>query len=272
MESSIKTQMKVGLFVGIGLLILAGSIIVLGGDQSFFKSTYSLNTRLKDVQGLGPGSVVSLAGLPIGNVRNIDFAGQEDMIQVSMDIDENYQNRITENSVAEVRTQGALGDKYIYVLPGEKGGKVLNDGDTLLSDNSAGFIEVISEKGEDFAALGDVIREVHTLLRAINNEGRSQKLFNNLEASSQDLKEVLSNTKLLLRDLRGTSEKDNKLRQSLTHLSSILEKIDKGDGTLGALINNKALHDRIMGLMGDSPRNQYLKPLIRDSIRTQENR
>lgn len=270
MESSYKTQLKVGVFVALGLLVLAGSILLLGGDQSFFKSTYRLKTHLADVQGLGPGSVVSLSGLPIGNVHDISFAGENDMVQVSMNVDENFQHRITTNSIASIKTQGALGDKYIYILPGEKGGKVLKDGDMLASDNSAGFIDIIAEKGEDFAALGDVIREVHTLLKALNYEGRSQIIFNNLQSSSHDLKEILGNTKLLLRDLRGTSEKDNKLRQSLTHLSSILEKVDKGDGTLGALINNKALHDRILGIMGDSPRNQYLKPLIRDSIRTQE--
>lgn len=270
MERSLKLEMKVGIFIALGLVILLGSIIILGGDQSLFKSTYQLVTHLEEVQGLGPGSVVSVAGLPVGNVRRVEFGGTDRLLQVSMEIDERYQNRITQNSIAEVRTQGALGDKYIYIHPGEPGGRVLEEGDTLAADNSAGILEVISEKGKDIGAIVDVVKELHILLRTLNENQRSQKLMENMVGASQDLRQLMTETRLLMKDIRGSSEEDNKLRQSLTHLSSILEKVDKGEGTLGALVNNKVLHERILSIMGDTPRNQYLKPLIRDTIRSRK--
>jgi phospholipid/cholesterol/gamma-HCH transport system substrate-binding protein len=270
MESTFKAQLKVGLFMAVGLAVLLTSILLLGGDSSLFKSTYALVTQFREVQGLGPGSVVSVAGLPVGNVRQIDFTAEGDLVQVTMDIEKKYQNRITETSLAEVRTQGALGDKYVYIAPGKAGGRVLRNGDILSADLSAGFLEVISEKGKDFVLAADVIKEVHQLLVTINSEGRARKLVDNMVTSSQDLKQVLGETRLLISDIRGHNEKDNNLRESLAHLSNILEKVDRGDGTLGALINNKALHDRILALLGDSPRNQYLKPLIRDSIKSRD--
>ncbi len=270
MEASNKLTLKVGLFVAIGLVVLMGSIITLAGGKSFFKSSYSLVTQFKDVQGLGPGSVVSVAGLPVGNVAKIDFVGDGELVQVAMDIDKVYQNRITENSMAEVRTQGALGDKYVYIAPGEKDGRVLQDGDILPADNSAGFLEVMTEKSKDLALMADVVKELHVLLRSVNSDSKAERLMQNMVSSSHDLKLVLAETRALMKDIRGNSEKENKLRQSLVSLSSILEKVDKGEGTLGALVNDKSLHNRILSFMGESPRNQFLKPLIRDTIQTRE--
>jgi phospholipid/cholesterol/gamma-HCH transport system substrate-binding protein len=49
-----------------------------------------------------------------------------------------------------------------------------------------------------------------------------------------------------------------------------MKKIDRGQGTLGALVNDSSLHNRLSRLLGASPRNQFLKPIIRDSIQTHE--
>lgn len=53
-------------------------------------------------------------------------------------------------------------------------------------------------------------------------------------------------------------------------MASVLKKIDTGHGTLGALINDPSLHNRISSFFGDSPRNKFLKPIVRDSIQTNE--
>jgi hypothetical protein len=36
------------------------------------------------------------------------------------------------------------------------------------------------------------------------------------------------------------------------------------------LINNPALHDRLMALIGENPRNKYMKSLLRQSIQTED--
>lgn len=270
MEESKKIQLKVGIFVGIGLVALMFSIVMLGGDQSFFKSTFRISTHLRDVQGLAQGSIVSLGGLTVGNVRSLEFQPGEKLIRVSMDIDERHQYRITASSLAEVRTQGALGDKYIYIMPGAFDEAPLKDGDTLKADNSAGFLDVISEKSKDLGVFVDLLKETHALVAALNGNGKAARLMDNLDQSSQDFKVVMAEARALMKDIRGSNESDNQVKNSLARLSNILEKIDRGQGSLGALINDRALHDKLMSLVGGSPRSQFLKPLVRDSIKTSE--
>ncbi len=59
-------------------------------------------------------------------------------------------------------------------------------------------------------------------------------------------------------------------QETLVPMSSVMKKVDKGQGTLGALVNDPSFYNRMMGFVGDSPRNKFLKPIIRDSIQTSE--
>ena len=244
-------QAKVGLFVTIGIVLLIATVLILGGNQFVFKEQISLKTQLKQAQGLGEGSLVSLAGIPIGYVTTLEMGGDMASVIVNLDIDQSFQSQITTDAVATVKTQGALGDRYIYIKP-VPSGTVLQNGDFLKADNKPDILDAFSEKTEDFQKAGDVVRELAELMKNLNAENRSALLMENLTRTSKNLN-VLTG--------------DPELKKSLAHLKNILKKVDEGDGTLGRLINDPSLYDRIMQIMGDSPRNRYLKPLIQNSIR-----
>lgn len=270
MEKQTRIEIKVGIFVAVGLFVFALSVLLLGGDQMFLTSTYELKARFPQVQGLSKGSVVSLAGYPVGNVRKIQFEpGTSDLV-VLLDIDQSFQNRITEGTLATVKTQGALGDKYIFIDPGPIDGRPLASGEFLEVNNEGDIFDVITEKSKDLATIVDVVQEAHILLKALNHEGRSALLVKEVLQTSQEMQTFLTEARQLVVDLRGGKNEDAKLRASLIHLASILEKVDKGEGTLGALVNDPALHERIVSLLGEKPRNKFLKPLIRESIKKSE--
>lgn len=253
MESTLSHQIKVGIFATIGVAMFLLSVILLGGDKFFLKKTYDLKVKLPQVQGLGRGSVVSLTGVPIGNVTDILFIAGSTNVEVHMNIEQSVQNRITEGSTASVKTQGALGDKYIYIEPGPLDGKPLPHGGEIAMDTTPDLLDVISSKGAELGEVVEVIKEVRTLFHNMNAEGRSAKIMANMVQTTQNMNQFLGEAK-----------------EVMGPLSSVMKKIDRGQGTLGALINDPSFYNRLMGLVGESPRNKFLKPLIRDSIQTSE--
>ena len=221
MDSGVSKEVKVGIFAGHGLIFFCLSVILLGGDKFFFHSTYPLRVDLTDVQGLARGSVVSLDGVPVGNVHALKFIPSSKSIEVEMDIDSAFRNRITEGSKASVKTQGALGDKYIYIEAGPLDAPVMANNSLLTMGGEGDLLDIITKKGAEFGQIIEVIKEVRTLLHSMNENGRVPKLLSTLVADSENLKEVLAET-----------------RKPISKLDSILAKIDRGDGTLGALIND----------------------------------
>ena len=257
-----KEQTSVGIFIFLGLLLAAVSIILVGGDRMFFKKFYTLKVNFSQIQGLGKGGVVSLSGITVGNVKNMSVSHTNRSIELELDIDVEYRELITANSKASIRTQGALGDKYIYIEPGEYSAKALIENDYIPSDESGDIMEMIMEKGSELTQVVNAVAELQKIFEQLSADGRMGSIAQNLD-------QLLVESHLLVRDLRGTQGQDN-LKQGLAHINSILDKIDNSQGTLGALINDPTLHKKLVRFLGGSKRNQYLKPLIRETIKSQE--
>lgn len=256
-----KNELKVGAFVAAGLTILLGSILVLGGDQMFLKSKFELRARFNDVQGLDRGSVVSLAGIHVGNIQELIFNPENNAVDIVMDIDRDYQKQITTATKASVKTQGALGDKYIYLLPTQESGSPLQDGAYIEVDSTGDLFDILAKKGDELGDALAVVKELHLFMMEINRDGRSAALVKNAVEMTANLNQLAKESRLFIQELRGPS---------LTHLSSVLKKLDQGQGSLGAFINDPTLHQKLTSLVGETPRNKFLMPLLRDSIKKSE--
>ncbi|HEY1080456.1 MAG TPA: MCE family protein, partial [Bdellovibrio sp.] len=119
MESNVSTQMKVGIFIAAGTLLILGSIFFLGADKALFTSYVRIHAHFEQVQGLSEGSVVSLSGVTVGNVEQITFLSEKNALDVKMRINENFIHKIRQGSEVEIRTQGALGDKFVFIIPSD---------------------------------------------------------------------------------------------------------------------------------------------------------
>ena len=70
---SFSHQVRVGFFVVIGLIIATASIFIVGGE-GFMKKHIEIYADFESVQGLNEGSVVSLAGIKVGNIKGLSCA------------------------------------------------------------------------------------------------------------------------------------------------------------------------------------------------------
>jgi phospholipid/cholesterol/gamma-HCH transport system substrate-binding protein len=261
MNTTLSREIKVGIFTVVGVVLFCLSVILLGGDKFFFQKSYRLKIRLPQATGLGVGSVVSLSGVPVGNVQDIDFVEKSSDVEVTISLEQAVQNRVTEGSKASIKTQGALGDKYIFIQPGPIDAQPLREGAILDTDRSPDFLDLIASKGAEMGEVVNVIKEVRILFENMNRDGRSGRLMSNLVDASGELSSFLKEGRETFRMMRT---------DAIVPMASVMKKIDRGDGTIGALINDPSLHNRISSFFGEQPRNKFLKPLIRESIETNE--
>jgi phospholipid/cholesterol/gamma-HCH transport system substrate-binding protein len=268
MEAGVSTQIKVGFFLIVGALIVMVSILMIGGDRSVFTGQIRLHAYFDQVQGLSEGSVVSLSGVNIGNIERIDFVPEKNQLDVVMRIDKRFSPRIRQGSQVEIRTQGALGDKFIFVLPAEISHPKVKDGDVLEVAVATDIFSIISNRGKETDKIFDIISEFLKMAKTINDERRLEKIVSNMAVASENMKDVSKDAKQLTAELnRGTT---GKIRSSVERLDSVLAKIDRGEGSLGALINDPSVHQQLKSLLGGSSRKDHIKSMIRTSIEKSE--
>lgn len=108
-------ELIVGLFVLIGLLCLGYLTIKLGKMEVFSSKGYDLTAQFDSVAGLKTGAMVDIAGVNVGRVTGImlnsNYAAMV-TIRINSDI------KLSEDSIASVKTSGLIGDKYISISMG----------------------------------------------------------------------------------------------------------------------------------------------------------
>ncbi|GIL17620.1 MAG: hypothetical protein BroJett040_13710 [Oligoflexia bacterium] len=268
MDTTKNHQMRVGIFLVGGLIAVLTSILLLGGDKALFKSYVTLYAQLEQVQGLNKGSIVSLSGLVVGNVTEITFSPEKKSLIVALKVDKDFLGRITQGSTAEIRTQGALGDKFIFITPGDPSATPLAANGFLETAKSSDLMGILSEKGGEAAKIFEVVDEVYKLMKTLNSQNRTEKIMNNLTDASHNLKATSEEAQKMMAELRGQNPAQVKL--ALEKMNSILAKIDKGEGTLGALINDPTVHTQLKTILGGTNRKQTIQSLIRTSIEKSE--
>jgi phospholipid/cholesterol/gamma-HCH transport system substrate-binding protein len=186
---------RLGAFIVATLLIFAAGVFWIGGKQFMFSSTYRLNADFQTVAGLPNGADVRVGGIHEGTIARIQLPrGPNDKVRVVMDLKNATRNVIKKDSVAAIRSEGLVGDKYVEITFGSDDAPQVSNGDLI--------------QGEPPLEFSDLMKKTNGLLDSAGGA---------------------------LQNVGGAAE----------NLKSISSKINQGTGTVGALVNDKSVYQRI---------------------------
>jgi len=178
------TELRVGFFVLVGMLILATGILYVTGGR-FLGPKYRLRAYLPEVEGLNLGAPVRLDGVEVGNVDAIrinppkpgEAPSPERSIELILRIDKHYQDMIRSDSTAGLITEGLLGNRYVSIHRGFSGA-VLKDRDEVPGREEKA-IKAIVERGADLTenlnALSEQVRSSKTGMKSLAARKRLSK-------------------------------------------------------------------------------------------------
>lgn len=252
------TQIKVGIFLAGGITVLLVTIFMLGSNKSLFQEVVQLRSYFDSVQGLNKGAVVSLAGVKVGNIDQMSFDEKRNLVEIISIIEASYKNKIKKDSRIEIRTQGALGDKFLYITPGSADAPPIVSGDELPSDYGNDILSVITKRGSESENLFDILKDLKKITHALAENNKVAHITNNLDKVSFNMVQIT--------ERMNTSLKTGGFDRSLVKLERIIDKVDRGEGTLGALINDKSIHERIKNILGAGQKNQQVKNILKSSV------
>ena len=138
MEKS-RLELKVGLFVAIGLILLAMLVIQFSKGTSLFRATYMLKLHAVNVGGLKEKSGVLLSGVQIGTVSAIHLAPDGRSVNIILKVYKDFP--IYHDARFVIETAGILGDQFVSVIPTENKERVLVDGDEFVSRRTTAVVD-----------------------------------------------------------------------------------------------------------------------------------
>lgn len=137
---------------GVGAFVLAGflGLVFLGLQVSGLAlgqtdQSYTLYANFSNIGGLKERSRVTMAGVTVGRITHIELDPQWLEGRVTMNIDQDVGEKLSEDSTASILTAGLLGEKYIGLSTGGAP-EMLKDGDTIRDTQSALVLEELIQQ------------------------------------------------------------------------------------------------------------------------------
>ena len=136
-------EVVVGIFMVLGFLAVGYLALQLGEVRWLSAATtYTLQAEFTNVSGIKKGASVQVAGVVVGSVEEITL-GEDNYAILTMRLDRDLQ--VPLDSIASVKSQGIIGDKYIQISPGGDL-EVFKEGELLTETESAVDIESLISK------------------------------------------------------------------------------------------------------------------------------
>jgi phospholipid/cholesterol/gamma-HCH transport system substrate-binding protein len=277
----ISNETKVGLLTIVALAMLILGFNFLKGKDVFNSSTkiYALFTKLGPLE---KSNFVKINGVPIGTVYNIEPT-DKDISSVKVTISLTRDVNIPDNSIAYI-SPGLVGSSSIIIDKGPST-TFLKDGGILqtkqdngpFGDITSAIPPTLEKIRNSLDSLNIVFANVNktfdvnvknnlqqtvanlntataSLAKMLNEQGPlSHALINvnditaNLKKNNDTVSLILSNTKAFTSKLShlNLQQTMDTLQSAISSLKTTINRIGSKDGTLGALINDKQLYNRL---------------------------
>lgn len=258
--------------VRIGLaFVIAMALFIFGANFlkgiNLFSPTRTYYLTFENLDGLVVSNGVYIKGYKVGQVKDIQYDFKKEQpftveIIVNDDID------IPEGSVAYLYDASLLGGKGINLVFSDSK-NYHKDKDNLTTDVEVGLFGQLAEVVPD---LRKTVADADSAIVSVNNLLNSDEIKNtlaNIDGTMSDIKSmsthldymikvkfppILNNVDSVVSDMHSVTsqlkEADYKkimlgLDTTMQNLQGLTEKINSPEGTIGQLLTNRSLYDRI---------------------------
>ena len=269
-------EIKAAFFVLSTILLFIFGFNYLKGSSILDKQK-TIYAVYDEVDGLLVGANVMINGLSIGNVTELDFLPNSTKILVTLKVKDKL--NFSSKSTASIYETGVLGGLAISIEPLFERESIVKTGDTLMSSVRPGLTELINRQIEPlsrqlqstitsvdsiFTGASNVLNRqtqeeikesISVLTSAINAIKNSSVIIEEtLTSKNTQINNTIDNFEKISSNLSNVSDELNSfgltsllsnLEVSVDGISSIVDKLDSDNSTLGKLINGDEVYNNL---------------------------
>lgn len=238
MEKKTIKNIKLGIFVSLGILIFIAVIYIVGANQNLFGSTTKLSTVFKNVSGLQVGNNVRFSGINVGTVEQIELIS-DSTVKVNFVVKNDAAQFIKKDSEATVASEGLMGNKVLNLSSGSSEAERIEDETVLPSAEPVEIEAIIADlkvTAGQAKAISQNIEEISSLVK--EGKGTIGRLLTDPE--------LVNTFDRLLYTLKASG--DNAL-EITNGFARITNDVQAGKGMLGKMLVDEEMAGQMTALL-----------------------
>lgn len=256
----------VGLFAGFGFLILTFIIFFVGGI-SIFKHGYTVTLKFDYVSILDKGAPVRMAGVRVGEVSEVDLQFDETLKKNRVFV-KVFLNRGTEvrgNYIFSVQGAYVLSEPHIEITPQPGEEPLIKNGAVMEGVGPVQIDELITHSLHIAQEMDAILTKVRTMTDDKQLTDALKVMVVNFADLSVQMKEFMQgNQDDMTKSVKNIRSFSESLDQSAEQFHDLMGRVNKGDGTVGKLLNSEEIYNDMKDLVADLKKHPW-KLLKKDS-------
>lgn len=239
MSKESSRNIRLGLFVLISGCLLIAALYFIGEKQNLFGSTFRINAKFYNVNGLMTGNNVRFSGINVGTVEKVEIIN-DSSVNIVMLIEEKVRPFIKKNSIASVGTDGLMGNKLVNINLSKEDSPSIEEGDILRTKRP---IEV-DEMYRTLSSTNDNLKFITNDLKNITKKFNSQNTLWSLLMDTivaENVKQAIVNIKVTGSNAAAMSG----------DLRKIVQETKAGKGTIGELLTDTTFSSKLNRTIAD---------------------
>ncbi|MEL7167795.1 MAG: MlaD family protein, partial [Bacteroidota bacterium] len=240
-------QARLGLLMIAGIAAFVLGLFIIANRTFLFSDTFRVQAEFGRVAGLLSGGQVLYQGINVGRVERVQLPARPGgPITVMMEIREDAQHLIREDSRALIQTDGLVGSVIVSITAGSEleppvaeGGSIVGVDPLDLSEVSDRLFDSVSRFDSVTVTLTSIMQDIQTGEGTLGRFIYDPALYDGLVATAQE-------TRVSLRGI--TAQADTLVTIAATasaNIESIISKVNEGDGTLARFINDPSVYENV---------------------------
>lgn len=272
----ISREFKTGVVAVLVIALFIWGYNYLKGLNLFDGPTKTYFTEYNNVQGLNTASVVTINGVDVGKVVNINFNNDKEKrgtLIVEFSIENDFE--FSKNSVAKIYSASLMGGKSLAIVPSYEGETAL-PGDYLKGEIESDLFSSVTEKLNPLQAkVESVIKSADSLMTGLtdvldpksrqslkssilelnstitNFKTASANVNDLIKKNDDKLSKTLENTELMTANLAKLSDTlvnanlgltIKNIEDTVDNINKVLTTLESGEGTLGKLLKDDEMY------------------------------
>ncbi|MFZ3264648.1 MAG: MlaD family protein [Terriglobales bacterium] len=249
------SQLRVGLTVLAGSVILMVLIFLMSGTGGWFTRKITLKSDFDNAGGLRVGAPVRLAGVDIGNVTGIRIVPGRPTtpVEVIMKVSTKYSFNLRKDSVTTLATAGILGETFVDIDSSFAKGSPVQNGDTLPGRDQPDVQDVVRASQGTLQNMDALLKRLDHIVSFIESGQGSigkviydPQLYDRLNATVAEFKGLMDDVqsgKGSLGPLLTSDEAYRKTIAAIDKVNMIIDDLQAGKGSAGKLLKDPTLYD-----------------------------